>query len=253
MMDNSGFIVLHRKILDWRWYDDANTFRLFLHLLLHANFKDVPYHNDIIKRGQLRASLSELSKELKIPIRQLRTAINHLKTTGEVTSKNCLQSTIYTVVKYDEYQSNDKESDKQMTKKRQAVDKKVTNKRQVSDKPTIYNKENKDNKETKITNILPAKPEALHVAYLDFIEMRKKIKKPMTDRAIQMLVKKVQGLSNDELTQIAILNQSTLHCWQSVYPLKNSIYSLEEENNNAGNKQCDKQSEYHNEWNGTVL
>lgn len=54
----------------------------------------------------------------------------------------------------------------------------------------------------------------------DFIDMRKTIKKPMTTRALELLVKQLNKLSNDEQTQIAILNQSIVHGWQSVYELK---------------------------------
>ena len=32
----SGWIKLHRKITEWEWYSDANTFRVFMHLLLTA-------------------------------------------------------------------------------------------------------------------------------------------------------------------------------------------------------------------------
>ncbi len=30
---NDGFIKLHRKIIDWEWYDDINTKTLFIHIL----------------------------------------------------------------------------------------------------------------------------------------------------------------------------------------------------------------------------
>ena len=57
-------------------------------------------------------------------------------------------------------------------------------------------------------------------ALKDFSDMRKKIKKPLTDRAKQMILNKLSKLSPNEEEQIAILNQSVLHSWQDVYPLK---------------------------------
>ena len=59
-------------------------------------------------------------------------------------------------------------------------------------------------------------------AWKDFKEMRKKIKKPMTEKAEEMLLLLLDKLSNDEKIQVAILNQSIFHCWQSVYKLKNN-------------------------------
>ena len=57
-------------------------------------------------------------------------------------------------------------------------------------------------------------------ALKEFEKMRVKIKKPMTDRAKQLLLSKLRKLSDDETEQIAILEQSVLHGWQDVYPLK---------------------------------
>ena len=37
---NIGWISLHRKTLEWEWFDDHNTFRIFVTLLLIANHKD---------------------------------------------------------------------------------------------------------------------------------------------------------------------------------------------------------------------
>lgn len=60
----------------------------------------------------------------------------------------------------------------------------------------------------------------LNNAIIAFIDYRKKIKKPMTDRAIQLLIDELNKLSPDIVTQIEILNQSILNGWQGVFPLK---------------------------------
>lgn len=57
-------------------------------------------------------------------------------------------------------------------------------------------------------------------ALKDFEDMRKKIKKPLTDRAKEMVLKKLSTLSTIESVQIEILNQSTMNCWQGIFPLK---------------------------------
>lgn len=61
----------------------------------------------------------------------------------------------------------------------------------------------------------------LQKALFDFIEMRKLIKKPIvTDRALHLLLKKLNGIAEDDETQIKVLEQSIMNNWQSVYPLK---------------------------------
>lgn len=57
-------------------------------------------------------------------------------------------------------------------------------------------------------------------AWDGFLVMRKKIKKPATDRAIAMLIKKLDGFRAQGADPEAILDQSTLNCWQDLYPLK---------------------------------
>lgn len=55
-----------------------------------------------------------------------------------------------------------------------------------------------------------------------FEEMRNKIKKPMTNRARNMIVKKLK--SDPEFkgqSPNAVLNQSIVNCWQDVFPLRN--------------------------------
>ena len=64
----------------------------------------------------------------------------------------------------------------------------------------------------------------------DFIEMRKEIKKPMTDRAIRILLKKLQELSNgDSETAVKILEKSIFCKWQD-------IYALDKNNDKRGQK-----------------
>ena len=60
-------------------------------------------------------------------------------------------------------------------------------------------------------------------AWKDFKISRKKIRKPMTERAEELIIKKLNSLSNNEKEQIAILNQSIMNSWQGVFPLKEDI------------------------------
>lgn len=93
------------------------------------------------------------------------------------------------------------------------------------------NTETKTNTKTK--NIPPKSPQgdafgalagddkALSDALTAFAAMRKQIKAPMTDRAKSMMAKRLNELSGgDHAAMIAILDQSTVHCWKDVYELK---------------------------------
>ena len=53
----------------------------------------------------------------------------------------------------------------------------------------------------------------------DFIEMRKTIKKPPTERAIQLILNKLSKFSSSDDEKIKILERSIVNCWQDVYEL----------------------------------
>lgn len=64
-------------------------------------------------------------------------------------------------------------------------------------------------------------PESLIENWNGFCEMRKKIKKPLTDRAAKMILNELERLApGDNHTKGLILDQSVKRCWQDVYPLK---------------------------------
>ena len=134
----NGFIVLSRKICNWRWYTNANTFRVFIHILLQANYEDRDFENIIIKRGQLVSTPEKIGKSLGLTCRQVRTAVNHLKATNELTTKGYNKFTVFTVVNYDMYQ------DKGRTKRQSKVEQKSTRSQSKVDNETIYNKANKE-------------------------------------------------------------------------------------------------------------
>lgn len=110
-----NFIKIDRKILKWEWWNDINTFRLFMYMLISAYWKDGNYKGKIIERGSFPSSISELSKETNLSVMEIRTSLKHLQLTGEITSKATNKFTIFTVVNYNLYQTDNKQDNKQIT------------------------------------------------------------------------------------------------------------------------------------------
>ena len=141
---SNGFITLHRKIIDWEWYDDINTTRLFIHLLLKANHKPKKHRGTLVKRGELLTSFELLSSQTGLSVRKVRTSLTNLELTNEVTREATNKGTRLKVCNYDTYQTRDMANDKQ-------DDKPSTNERQTNDKQTTTNNNdnnyNNDNKE----------------------------------------------------------------------------------------------------------
>lgn len=60
--------------------------------------------------------------------------------------------------------------------------------------------------------------DALH----GFVEMRNKARKPLTARAMKLSLNKLNELALDDVTKIAIVNQSIMHNWLTFYKLQNN-------------------------------
>lgn len=106
---SKGWIKLHRALLDWEWYDDIYTCRLFLHLLLTANHDDRQWRGIAIKKGQKLTSQAKLSEQTGLTRQQVRTSLKRLESTSSITMSTTAQHTVVTVLKWDEYQDSTSE------------------------------------------------------------------------------------------------------------------------------------------------
>ncbi len=89
--------------MKWEWYQDGNTTRLFLHLLLTANHEMKRWRGMEIQRGQLVTGRFALSKQLNISEQSIRTSLERLKSTSEITTKSTNRFSIITITNYDSY------------------------------------------------------------------------------------------------------------------------------------------------------
>lgn len=225
-----GWIKVHRKLVDWEWYNDINVKVVFLHLLLTANHKEKQWKGQTILRGQKLTSIEHLADDVGLTIQQTRTALKKLKSTHEITIKTTNKNTLITIEKFNNYQFEIDEDNKQNNKQFNNL---ITNNQQTNNKQITTNKNEKNdnndnikkekNKKRKTFEEVLAEnncSEELEITVRDFIDMRKTIKKPMTSKALELLFKNLEKLTNLEEEKIAILNQSIEHGWQTVYPLK---------------------------------
>jgi len=119
-----GWIKLHRQLLEWEWYDDHNATRLFIHLVLMANHEDRKWQGVLIKRGELITSLSKLSKQTGLSIRNIRTSLKHLKSTQALTQYRHTKYTHLSIYNWGKYQQSDTTGDKEVTRSRHGGDNK---------------------------------------------------------------------------------------------------------------------------------
>lgn len=112
----NGYIKIDRGIMDWEWWDDLPTFKLWITILLLANWQDKKWHGKDIPRGSFWTSIESLSEASGLSPMQVRTALGKLELTNEITSRVTNKGRLITVVKYGVFQDVPDESNKQLNK-----------------------------------------------------------------------------------------------------------------------------------------
>tara|TARA_R100000541_G_scaffold16185_1_gene25771 strand:- start:1934 stop:2635 length:702 start_codon:yes stop_codon:yes gene_type:complete len=136
-----GWIKLHRQLLEWEWYDEPDTFRLFLHCLLKANHKDNNYRGQIVKAGSFLTSRDLLAKETGLSVQKIRTSLERLELTKELTTKKSKKGTVLQVVKYRNYQQDNPQFNPQFNQRL------TNNQPTVNQQLTINNNEKNEKNE----------------------------------------------------------------------------------------------------------
>lgn len=135
----NGWIKIHRKFLDWQWFDKPEAVKLFVYLLLRANHKDGYWQGHEIKKGQFITSAQTISKDTKLSLQTIRTLLKKFELTNEIVVKSTNKFTMLTICKYECYQDENDTTNKQLTNKQQTTNKQLTtNKNDKNNKEYIY-------------------------------------------------------------------------------------------------------------------
>lgn len=208
-----GYVRLYRSLINWEWFTDVNVCHLFIYCLLRANHSDNNWRGLIIQRGSFITSLGNLSKETGLTIQQIRTALNKLKSTHELTSKGTSRNTVITINNYEQYQDINTQNNKQITNEQQANNKQITTNNNVNNDNNILNN-NKEENFKKITDPFYS-PEV--IKFLD--SFKKECKKP-TSLSPEERIKLVNtlndlmlngGFSLDEIIKTVCKNFNNLN------------------------------------------
>ena len=149
---NPNWVKLYRKIEDWRWYKDAITFHLFIHLLLNVNYCPSANGENILGRGQIMVTRRSLTESTNISDRSIRTCIEKLQKSKEIliSQKATNRPHIITICNYDSYQAGFAPSNIQLTYNQHTANMQPTHDQQtdniqVTTYKNIRNKEIKNN------------------------------------------------------------------------------------------------------------
>ncbi len=150
---NDGFILIHRKIVkEWEWYNNVNDRLVWFHCLLSANWCDGWYNGKLIPRGSFVTGRKKLSTEIGLTEQQVRTSLEHLKSTNNITIKSFNKYSVITINNYNKYQL----PTNNITNNQPTSNQQVTNNQPTSNHNIINNNEEQlitiKNNEDKIYN-----------------------------------------------------------------------------------------------------
>jgi DNA-binding transcriptional MerR regulator len=135
----SGWIKLHRQFLSWEWFNKSEAVHLFMYLLLKANHKDGTWQGIDIKKGQFITSYGKISSDTGISLQTIRTLLKKLENTNEINTQTTNKYTVITICKYADYQSEESETNTQLTNNQQTTNNQLTtNKNNKNNKEDIY-------------------------------------------------------------------------------------------------------------------
>lgn len=241
------WIKAYTSLLDWEFFFDPLILRTWIYLLMKANIKDMVLKDGVtVKRGQLVTSLSTLSRDLRMSVKQMRRVLGALKTAGYVTSKWASKYSIITICEYNIYQSaNGMKGQADGQANGQANGQQ--NKNNIEDKEISTNVDippivppgleppglKKKKQETKKYSFVVAPEyEAAFTAWLEYKHQRKQTYK--SDASLKVCYNKLVKLSgNNPDIAMAIVEQSMANNWAGLFPLKPD-YNATATNHNGG-------------------
>jgi hypothetical protein len=138
----SGWIKVHRKILDHWIGSEPELMAMFVRLVLDASYKDktVNFNKSLVslKRGQLIFGRVSFAQRSGISQTKLRRYLKMLETDQVIDQVVTMRYTLITILNYDDYQNID-----------QVIDQPVTSTQPALDQPVTTTKEVKESKEVK--------------------------------------------------------------------------------------------------------
>ena len=104
-MSDRGFIVIDRKITDWKWWGNATARSIWLYLLVTANWKS-GFNSDgtEIKRGQVCRSLRNIADDNQVTVKTIRYWLKKFENGGEIVISRAHYYQVINIVNYDKYQ-----------------------------------------------------------------------------------------------------------------------------------------------------
>ena len=157
-----GWIKLYRKLSEWEWFNISEMVHLFIYLLLNANHEKGEWRGIIVERGQIITGRNTLTEKTGITQQTIRTCLNRLKSTNEITITSTNKYSIITICNYESYQGCVNGSNQQIN---QLPNQQLTSNQPATNQQLTTNNNNKNEKKLKKYYNIPPSFEEIELRY----------------------------------------------------------------------------------------
>lgn len=210
-MSNNGWIKVHRCLIDSNVFDNPNVLKVWIWCLCKATHKPreqiVGLQNVHLEEGQFIFGRSKASEKLKMKESTVWKTMKLLEKIGSITINSNNKFSVVTIEKWRDYQVDD-------------ADDVTTEEQQRNNKGTTEEQQSNTNKNVKNVkkDIYSEVPEPIKESFMEWVAMRKKIKKPVTTQTtVTRALNTLNKLTTDVSKQIELIQLATDRCWQSFY------------------------------------
>ena len=200
-------------MVDKPWSKHPEYVALWVYCLLRGNFKECDVMTRTgslvhLKAGQFIASRDQISEHTGIEKSKVERILNVFKSEQQIEQQNRGKFRIISILNWRKYQVSEQENEQQVNNTRTTGEQQVNTDKKVK-------KEKKKKEERAVADLLP-----ICKAWKAYIEMRKKIRKDASPKAMEMAASKLIAMQKMGQDPVAILNQSIFNSWQGLFPVK---------------------------------
>ena len=224
MTEDITYIKLYRKVMENAIFLELpyDRWHAFEFLLLKARrfptvtiLKGKPIKLEV---GQLIYGEDKLASKWGWSRGKVKRYLDMLENLGMIKKNGTPYGTLITVENYTKYQGECSYSDTSLDT---SDDTSLDTTDDTSDGTHKKNVKKDKNVKNVKKDIYIGVPDEIKTAFMEFAEMREAKKKPiMTENTVTRILNRLEKFASSTDEKIAILNQSTDHCWIDVYDLK---------------------------------
>lgn len=246
------YIKSYDSILTWQWYTDINTCHLYRHLIQTVNRTEAKFRGEVVKKGETAVSLRTLSENTGLSVQQIRTSINKLISTQDVTRVERGKLSLISIPKFDKWQSSNTEANTASTREQHASNTQSTH---ILEGKKEEGKKKKEIKEEGSLFALPKDRNGFEVPewlpleeWNAYLEMRVGKQKKATDRAKAIAIGKLQKYLKAGHDIASVLDNSTLNSWVDLYEPKENRNGNKYKNDTSGQGTGNRYADAHNAY-----